>query len=64
MSKQRVRFSIDVLFEALHSRKSRPKELEHHAENQIVKEIIVQMRSLKLDKSIRRATERRLWMTV
>lgn len=64
MAKQKLRFSIDVLFGALYSRKGRPKELESVAENQIVKAIVVQLRSRKLEKDIVRATERRLWNVV
>ncbi len=61
MAKEKLRFSIDVLFKALHSRKSRPRELENVAENQIVKAIIAQLRSGKLDRVAVRATERHLW---
>lgn len=61
MAKQKIRFDIDVLFKALESRKSRPKELENLAENQIVKAIIVQLRSPKLERVVVRVTERRLW---
>lgn len=61
---KKVRYRIETLFKALHNRGNRPKGLEDLAENQIVKEIVVQLRSLKLDKSIRRVAEHRLYEVV
>lgn len=61
---KKVRHDVETLFKALHNRKGRPMDLEDLAENQIVKEIIVQLRAAKFDKSIRRTVERRLFEVV
>lgn len=62
--RQKRKFPVHVLFEALYSRESRPNELSHLAENQIVKAIIVYLRSSKRDKDIVCATEQQLWEVV
>lgn len=61
MAKQKLRFGVEVLFESLRSRKNRPKELENVAENQIVKGIVVHLRSPKLGRATVRNIERQLW---
>lgn len=61
---KKTRYELETLFNALHNRGNRPKDLEDLAENQIVEKIIVQLRSLKLDKGVRRISEHRLYEIV
>jgi|GEM_PF-2557189 len=58
--KRKTRFDVDTLFNALYEKDKRPNSLKDSSENQIIREIIVLLRSSELTKESKRSVFRRL----